>query len=106
LSILKTFSEGDVDVEREFAEAFVQQSDENISALAQTRGAGSLATWNETAHLFKGGAAGMGAYKLAELCHKAQLFKGSDVEQNNLLEMIAIEYARTKGYLKEIGLLS
>lgn len=105
LSQLKTFSEGDVEMERELADVFRQQSDKNMETLTSSLARGDNAAWKSAAHMFKGGALGIGAAKLGALCNEAQNFDGMPEEQKILFEKIKIEYMRVQDYMKKIGLL-
>jgi CheY-like chemotaxis protein len=106
LSILKTFSEGDVEMEKQFIGVFVNQSDKNLKVLAENRVNTGAAAWRDTAHMFKGGSSGIGAKVLAGLCSEAQNFSGAAPEQAALFEKINSEYANVKDHLKKMGLLS
>ncbi|MGE3624285.1 MAG: ATP-binding protein, partial [Bdellovibrionales bacterium] len=105
LTLLKSFSEGDPEMERQLIQAFVEQSEKNMRSLADLGGQGDIKPWQEAAHMFKGGAAGIGAKRLAGLCNEAQHFSGTPQEQAALYEKIAGEYAAVKDYLKTLGLL-
>ena len=105
LSMLKSFSEGDVEMEKKLVGAFVDQSDKNLKMLAENRANTGAKAWQETAHMLKGGASGIGANGLASLCNEAQHFEGTSLEQAALFEKINGEYARVKDHLKGIGLL-
>jgi CheY-like chemotaxis protein len=106
LSGLRIFSEGDMETEKELIRVFIDQSDRNFSILRESYGAADPAAWQEAAHMFKGGAAGVGAALLSTLCNEAQHSNGSAGERRTLFEKISGEYARVKTHLKEIGLLS
>lgn len=105
LAVLKDFSEGDVVVEQQLAHAFVQQSDKNLATLDQYKATTEAKAWHEAAHMLKGGASGIGARILSDLCAQAQNFSGTSHEQSALFEKIAAEYARVKEYLKNEGLI-
>jgi CheY-like chemotaxis protein len=77
LSVLRDFSEGDRDTENALVEAFITQSDKNIAMLDENRHGKSSDAWIEAAHMLKGGAAGIGAQTLSELCKEAQHFRGT-----------------------------
>ena len=104
LSLIRTFTEGDVGIERELMAVFVDQSDENRATLAQYETLGNSSEWHEAAHMFKGSAASIGANILAALCSKAQHFEGSAAEQAALFNAIDAEYARVKVSLSAMGL--
>jgi PAS domain S-box-containing protein len=104
LSKLKEFSGGDLGMEKELVQAFILQSDINLKTLHDNARQGDLKTWQEAGHMFKGGALGVGAMELAELCAQAQHFFGTVEERAALFEKIDTEYARVKAYLKDAGL--
>lgn len=105
LSVLREFTEGDHELECQLIDAFVIQSDLNLAILAENCTAIAPKIWVEPAHMMKGGAASMGAKKLSELCHQAQIFAGTWQEQTMLFQHIDAEYKRVKGFLRESGLL-
>jgi len=106
LSILKTFSEGDVEMEQQLVQVLIEQSDKNIAALRSHLEQGNLKEWQEVAHMLKGGASGVGAKILAALCHEGQHFVGARQEQEALFEKICSEYARVKDFVRKAGLLA
>ncbi len=106
LSMLKTFSEGDIDMEKSLIHVFVEQSDKNIKTLSEYRAQSDVQAWQDAAHMLKGGAGGIGAKLLAELCNEGQHFTGNVTEQAALFEKINAEYIRVKEYLGKIELLA
>ncbi len=106
LSQLRSFTEGDVEIEKELMRVFIQQSDKNIVALKETSGGTNDKTWVEAAHMFKGGAGGIGAGTLHKLCDQAQHFSGTIKERGALYDAITAEYERVKSTLRGLGLLS
>lgn len=106
LTMLKTFSEGDAELEKQLIGAFIGQSDKNLQMLAENSTNLGAKAWHETAHMLKGSSSSIGANVLAGLCNDAQHFKGTAQEQAVLFEKIDSEYTRVKDHLKKIGLLS
>jgi CheY-like chemotaxis protein/HPt (histidine-containing phosphotransfer) domain-containing protein len=106
LSILKTFSEGDTELEKKFIGIFVVQSDKNIKTLAENRANADTKPWHDAAHMFKGGSSSIGANQLAALCNQAEHFEGTAEEKVALFEKIDSEYARVQAHLKKIGYLA
>ena len=106
LSLLRTFTDGDAEMEQQLIRAFVDQSDKNLKVLAENSTNTGAKAWHDTAHMFKGGASGVGANVLAELCRQAQHFEGTAQEQAALYEKISGEYTKVKNHLKELGLLA
>jgi len=105
LAQMRTFTEGDVETEKELIRMFIEQSDKNLEILSKNRADGENKPWTEAAHMMKGGAAGIGAEKLRQLCDEAQHHQGTTAEKNALFDQISGEYARVKAHLKKIGLL-
>jgi signal transduction histidine kinase/CheY-like chemotaxis protein/HPt (histidine-containing phosphotransfer) domain-containing protein len=105
LSLLKSFSEGDTKTEREMAAIFIQQSDINLKILDENRHGEDADAWRESAHMFKGGAASIGAVHLSKLCEQGQHFVGVPEDRAALFEKISTEYAIVKEELKKNGLV-
>ena len=103
LSLLRAFTADNKDSERELIRAFIDQSDKCMQTLAECRGPDSIALWQETAHLLKGGAGGIGAKQLAALCAEAQHFTGTPREQAALFAKIQSAYRRVKEMLEATG---
>ena len=102
---LRTFSDGDREVEMEFISMFIKLSDGNIETLHYNATDGKSEEWCMTAHKFKGGAAGIGAGKLAELCETAQHMRDATAkERRKILSAIEQEYSRVQKYLNALGL--
>ncbi len=102
---MRTFTDGDIDTEKELIGVFVQQSDINAQTLKENASGQDVSAWTEAAHMMKGGAGGIGAFVLQKLCNEAQHFAGTEEERIVLHEKIAEEYLRVKDYLKLTGLL-
>jgi HPt (histidine-containing phosphotransfer) domain-containing protein len=79
---------------------FLQQSDENMRTLRDAHARNDADAWNSAAHMFKGGAGGVGARALQMLCDQAQHFDGAEVERQDLLARIEEEYGRVKAFLE------
>lgn len=107
LTMLRTLTGGDFEVEKELMMTFVDQSDKNIEALRETVSEeGEHKPWTEAAHMLKGGSGSIGAEELRKLCNEAQLYKGDSNGRSLLLKKIETEYARVKGHLRKEGFLS
>jgi signal transduction histidine kinase/CheY-like chemotaxis protein/HPt (histidine-containing phosphotransfer) domain-containing protein len=107
LTQLRTFTHGDLETEKELIGAFVKQSDENLRLLKENCTGGECKTWVEAAHMFKGGASGVGAAALSQLCSQAQQTLDATADERvALFKLIESEYAKTKTHLKGLGLLS
>ncbi len=104
-SLMRTFTDGDIQVEKELVEVFVVESEKNMAALKKSRFEGGH-DWVEAAHMMKGGAGAIGAFILQALCNEAQHFSGSSEERQELLAKISSEYERVKAYLRKEGFLA
>lgn len=104
LTVMKTFTDDDPETEKELIEAFLEQSDRNLSVLEKTRSGNGSHAWTEAAHMLKGGAAGIGAFELQRLSNEAQHFAGTTERRAELYRKIQAEYDRVRAYLKELGL--
>jgi CheY-like chemotaxis protein/HPt (histidine-containing phosphotransfer) domain-containing protein len=106
LSVLRNFTEGDGEAEREAVSLLVTQSDANIARLRGNCRDGPNEAWVEAAHMLKGGMAGIGAKALSSLCAKAQDMRDAPAaERRAILESIAAEYERLKEFLRAEKLL-
>lgn len=101
LSILRSFTDGDMDMERTMINIFITQSRKQLAQLADTCKDGLCLEWVEAAHALKGGAAGVGALKLKALCAKAQLMEtASAADRKSTLEAIRAAYESVESYLR------
>jgi CheY-like chemotaxis protein/HPt (histidine-containing phosphotransfer) domain-containing protein len=107
LTMLRTLTGGDAEIEKELMQTFVVQSDENVGTMRKYSSAdGENKPFSEAAHMLKGGSGSIGAEDLRQLCSEAQLYKGNSSGRLALLEKIDEEYARVKEHLKHEGLLA
>ncbi len=107
LTMLRTLTGGDSEIEKELMKTFVEQSDKNLETLkANDNADGENKPWTEAAHMLKGGSGSIGAEELRQLCSTAQLYKGDSAGRLSLFQKIDKEYARVKEHLKKEGLLS
>jgi signal transduction histidine kinase/NO-binding membrane sensor protein with MHYT domain/DNA-binding response OmpR family regulator len=106
LSKLKSFSEGDVEIEKELIHVFIRQSEINLETLKQHRTGDNINAWQEAGHMLKGGASSIGADRLAALCQKAQHMSDVDSARSALFADITAEYEQVKMQLKKLGLLN
>jgi len=101
LNILKGFSDGDWEIEKNLVAIFVRQTDDNIKTLYTNRAHIGSVAWSETAHVLKGSSSSMGADELARLSDIAQKFSGTAQEQTALFDRINNEYLSIKDYLRK-----
>ena len=106
LTMLKTFSEGNHDVEKQLVGLFIAQSDINLANLEMNASKeGYCHAWVEAAHTFKGGAGGIGAKNLSKLCEDAQHMEDVRAKKRSeILTHIRSEYLRVKNHLQSLGL--
>lgn len=79
---------------------FLDQSDGMIGELRATCTDGESAAWSETAHKLKGGAAMLGAKKLAALCDRAQAMEDATAqERREISDEILSAYEEVKDFL-------
>ena len=101
LTMLRTLTGGDVEVERELMQTFVEQSDKNLIDLQENKmEVGENKPWTESAHMLKGASGSIGAEELRTLCADAQAYKGDAAGRSALFEKISLEYTRVKEHLR------
>jgi CheY-like chemotaxis protein/HPt (histidine-containing phosphotransfer) domain-containing protein len=106
LTNIRTFTEGDNALEREFAAIFVAQSTAQLAALAECCVDGPAQAWVEQAHLLKGGGAGMGAMQLSHYAANAQeMFDSTAEKRAAILTHMKDAYAEAIIALKKLNLL-
>lgn len=105
ISVLQAVDK-DPAAQKEMVRAFILQSDQNMALLRQAAGPKKSArTVKETAHMFKGGSASLGAAALSQMCDRLEVFEGTDGGRMALVEAIGKEYGQVRHYLEELGLL-
>lgn len=103
LTKLRTFTDGDKDTEKEFIAIFITQSDKNVQILEESCVDGKGEAWREAAHMFKGGAGGIGAETLRGLCEEAQhLDLTATPARKELFAKIKNEYDSVRNYLNNM----
>jgi two-component system sensor histidine kinase/response regulator len=105
ISKLRTFSGKDPVLEKEMVRVFIEQSEQNMIIMKQACSKKNHKLAKETAHMFKGGAASLGAETLSQMCDRMEHFEGTDGGRSALVEAIGKEYSRVKHYLEELELL-
>jgi two-component system sensor histidine kinase/response regulator len=101
---LQAVAEQDTALQKEMVRAFVDQSEQNAAILKQSCMRKNYKLLKETAHMFKGGAASLGAEALSQLCDRLEQFEGTDGGRMALVEAVNKEYGRVKHYLEELEL--
>lgn len=106
LSTLKTFSEDDLTLERDFANAFYDQCALHLSQLHEHCIDGQCDAWKELAHSIKGGAATLGAMKLRSLALDAQeKWVATQDERLRMLQGLIQEFELVCKELRDLALL-
>ena len=94
---IRTFSGDDKELEREFADIFIQQSLKQLEELSQNIVDGQSQSWVETAHMLKGGAATMGAMQMRALAANAQgMFSDSFANREAIYDRMNQAFAEVK----------
>ena len=105
LTMLRSFSDGDIAIEQELVAAFVEASDKNIALLRSHCTEGACEPWVEAAHMLKGGAGSMGASILQGLCADAQLKNPARAKTREaLFQGIEQAYSQVLQVLQEEGI--
>jgi|GEM_PF-754536 len=102
LSLLDTFTNGDKEVEKEFLNLFLMQSDKNLLTLKANLVDGECKDWVEAAHQLKGGAANMGAERLRALSEMSQnMHNASAKDREKIYNDIEEIFIKIKKYINE-----
>lgn len=106
LTQMRTFSDGNIEIDRELVRSFMEQSRLNMQTLSENQTDGSNQKWCEAAHMLKGGAGSIGASLLSELCMEAQSLLVSTAEdRKELYTQINKAFREVQLALDEEGLL-
>jgi len=84
LNHLELFTDGDLELERMLADAFISAGVDTIGHLKAAAGAVDDEIWRKAAHKLKGSAAQIGARKLAEICLTAELLKSPQPQEKEM----------------------
>lgn len=86
LELLNTYSEGNIEEEKELIELFFNQAHKDIESLKLAASSNDLDVWKAAAHKLKGSAANLGANDLADSCKiMEQNYNSSGREKQNML---------------------
>lgn len=106
LEIMRTFSEGDVEMEKDFVRIFAEQSAIHLATLKEHAIDGTSQGWKDAAHLLKGGAATLGAMKLRLICADAQeMLTATAQERDAMVALINEELTSVCNDLRQMRLL-
>jgi HPt (histidine-containing phosphotransfer) domain-containing protein len=99
---LETFTDGDINTERELFSIFFDQANLALKRLEKACETHDKADWKSAAYRFKGSAANLGAELLAKHCFLAESSsEKSKEEKQKSLDDIRISYAEVQTFLKD-----
>lgn len=99
---LRTFTDGDVDAERELFDIFLSQGEIGIENLGYARRTLDNESWRQSAHKFKGAAANLGAKHLSDLCLIAENgFNMDETVKAEWMEKITNEFSHVRNFIEE-----
>lgn len=103
LTGLRAITGGDVELEKELFQAFLESGRQCLALLETSWQAGSEKTWREQAHALKGLAFNLGAKPLGELCKTAQNSAEAGAEVKcELLKAIQAEFGNVVKFLETL----
>jgi signal transduction histidine kinase/NO-binding membrane sensor protein with MHYT domain/CheY-like chemotaxis protein len=106
LSLLREYSDGDEELEKEMIRTFYDKSLEHLKVMEANQSKMNHEEWSEAAHALKGSSGYIGAQRLVELCHQAQEMKEAlREEREKQLAAILSEHEKVVIYLQERNLL-
>lgn len=103
LDHLELFTDGDLDLEKEMAEAFVRVGKESLDLLRLHTGEDHKKdVWSGAVHKLKGSAAQIGAKELSAICHKAERdYEAFLHKKHDLLADIESAFAAVEDFFKK-----
>jgi len=101
LENLDFYTDGDLDEEKVFFDAFSEGAEESIKILQNAIKEENTDIWHAEGHKFKGSAATLGAARLAELCLQIEHSEGINPEAKNLLEDVIKELETVETFMKK-----
>lgn len=103
LDNLHEMTGGDVGVEKQLFQMFLDSTEECLAALATGWQAGKEEIWRKQSHALKGSALNLGAMHLGEMCKEAQeSFEAAPERKQAILAGIQAEYAEVREQLKKL----
>jgi HPt (histidine-containing phosphotransfer) domain-containing protein len=101
LDNLRNMTGGDIEMERELFNAFLDSSDECLEFLRVNCGNGAEEAWRRRAHAWKGISLNLGAEQLGNLCKNAQEHSTASVEEKlQMLVELQKEYDKVRLHLQ------
>lgn len=106
LSLLNSYTDGDLESQKELIEIFYSKSKNDIEELKDHCEDGPSKEWVEIAHSLKGSSSYIGAITLKDLCDMAQsMYDVSKAERLDMYKKIKAELDKAFDQLEEHGLL-
>ena len=106
LSVLRDFSDGNFDTERELVGIGMAQCESNLRQMREACVDGPSKAWCEAAHMLKGGAGSLGSSQLQRLGNEAQQMEQASVkEREAMLQLILGEYKKVREFFIALKLL-
>ncbi len=107
MKLIHAYALGDVERERHVASLFMEHATELMAQLRDCCVDGVSKQWYELAHQLKGSAVNVGAYRLRDLCNKAQNSISASAQERIVLVELMIEeiacieqFFADKGYIR------
>lgn len=98
---LRLFTDGDKEEEQALATLFVEQAQNMINILEQSKTNDKSEAWKSASHRFKGSSGNLGAIKLHKLCkHAESHFEDGEPEKQKMLTEIKAETRRVAEFFK------
>ncbi len=104
LTNLRSITDGDRDMEQALFEEFVSSFEAGIAELQSNVTDSVSESWRKNAHALKGIAVNLGAFRLGDLCKKAQEeFSSTQENKSDMAGRIQEEYILVKKFLSELA---
>lgn len=105
LTVMRTITDGDEEIERELFSYFISDSEESLAKMEENCVDGENEPWSNHAHALKGAAQNLGCDALASLCCKAQDMKTATKEERDaMFAEIKKTYLQVKEFLGTVWL--
>lgn len=102
MEVINDFTEGDINLERQIANLFVEKGWENVEKLMDIKNPEQQDDWKMVAHSLKGAAANIGAIPLTHICQKAEdSYECPSNEKDILLERIKHEFEIVRDFFEK-----
>lgn len=102
MAIMDDFTEGDMDLEKQFINIFLEKGWEHIEKMQKNLSDDDIETWKIASHSLKGAAANIGAEHLRESCFQAEEnFEAPKKQKERMLEQVKTEFENVRDFFKE-----